>query len=138
MLLFEPLMLSIIFTPISYVIKPNFLVLLPSAYSSARTAVKFCPIFCFAAMTVKLCFWPKVMLFLPCQQQELVLSCGAAGRDVFSSATAMDHNPTHVGKDVAGRSVPSPLGGTVGEKILCNLHSYCYSTLFTFLLPVHF
>lgn len=70
MLLFEPLKLSIIFTPIFYIIRPNFPVLLPSAYSSSKTAVKFCPISCFAAMMLKLlCFEPKVMLFLPCKQQ---------------------------------------------------------------------
>lgn len=67
-----------------------------------------------------------------------MLSCGAAGRGVFSLATAVHHSPTHVGKDVAGRSIPSPLGGTLGEKILCTLHSCSHSTLFTFLLRVQF
>lgn len=44
----------------------------------------------------------------------------------------------HEGKDVEGRSVPSLPGGTLGDKILCTLHSCGHSTLSTFLLSVHF
>lgn len=136
MLLFEPLRLSIIFTPIFFVVNPKFPVLLPSFYSSSRTAVIFCPVSCFAAMMLTLlCFQPKVMPFLPCKWQgaDVELWCCRKRSHFFSYSHASQ--PHTRGE---GRSVPSPLGGTLGEKILCTWHNCSHSTLFTFLLPVHF